>query len=62
MKNGLDCHYFILLFLSGIHWISRDKQHIGIVLGLGGLYPAREIVQAILAPGGETKSILDLGG
>ncbi|KAG8822211.1 hypothetical protein FRC19_006385 [Serendipita sp. 401] len=43
-------------------WNRLDKQHIAIVLGLGGLYPAQEEVQAILAPqDGETKRILDLG-
>jgi hypothetical protein len=40
----------------------RNKQHIGIVLGLGGLYPEPETVQAVLAPSdGEQKRILDLG-
>ncbi|KAG8808717.1 hypothetical protein FRC17_003817, partial [Serendipita sp. 399] len=43
-------------------WSRLDKQHTAVVLGLGGLYPAREEVQAILAPQkGETKRILDLG-
>jgi hypothetical protein len=42
--------------------IFRDKQHIGVVLGLGGLFPAKEVVQAVLAPqDGQTKAILDLG-
>ncbi|KAG8814263.1 hypothetical protein FRC17_001235 [Serendipita sp. 399] len=41
---------------------GRDKQHTAVVIGLGGLYPAKEEVQAILAQQkGETKRILDLG-
>ncbi|KAG8757019.1 hypothetical protein FRC14_002450 [Serendipita sp. 396] len=48
--------------LDDQEWNRLDKQHIAIVLGLGGLYPAQEEVQAILAPqDGETKRILDLG-
>jgi hypothetical protein len=40
----------------------RNKQHTAIVLGLGGLFPDPETVQAILAPeDGEKKRILDLG-
>jgi hypothetical protein len=42
--------------------LHRNKQHIGIVLGLGGLYPAPETVQLVLAPSdGAKKRILDLG-
>jgi hypothetical protein len=42
--------------------LRRNKQHTAIILGLGGLYPEPETVQAILAPEeGETKRILDLG-
>jgi hypothetical protein len=41
---------------------SRNKQHIAVTLALGGLYPARDVVQAILRPqDGEKKAILDLG-
>jgi hypothetical protein len=40
----------------------RDKQHRAIKLGMGGLYPAPEVVRAILAPQeGVTKRIVDLG-
>ena len=47
----------------GLKLISgRDKQHRGITLGLGGLYPEPEVVRAILAPqDGVTKRIVDLG-
>jgi hypothetical protein len=39
-----------------------NKQHIAVVLGLGALYPARDVVRAVLAPeDGVTKKILDLG-
>jgi hypothetical protein len=42
--------------------LYRNKQHIAIVLGLDGLYPAPETVQVVLAPSdGEKKRILDLG-
>ncbi|KAG8834001.1 hypothetical protein FRC18_002742 [Serendipita sp. 400] len=45
-----------------LEWARLDKQHTAIILGLGGLYPAREEVRAALAPQeGETKRILDLG-
>jgi len=41
---------------------DRDKQHRAITLALGGLYPAPEVVHAILAPeNGIKKRILDLG-
>ena len=40
----------------------RDRQHLAHVIGLGGLYPCPEQVEALLAPAqGETKYILDLG-
>jgi hypothetical protein len=40
----------------------RDKQHRAITLGLDGLYPAQEVVRAVLAPqDGVAKKILDLG-
>lgn len=43
-------------------WNSLHRQHTAFVLGLGGLYPAKDMVQAILAPEkGKNKSILDLG-
>ncbi|KAG8814264.1 hypothetical protein FRC17_001236 [Serendipita sp. 399] len=43
-------------------WSRLDKQHIALMLGLGGLYPAREDIQVLLAPQeGETKRILDIG-
>ncbi|KAG8868469.1 hypothetical protein FRC20_003315 [Serendipita sp. 405] len=43
-------------------WTRLEKQHIAVVIGLGGLYPAKEEVQAVLKPQeGETKRILDLG-
>ncbi|CCA71902.1 hypothetical protein PIIN_05837 [Serendipita indica DSM 11827] len=43
-------------------WTRLNKQHIIIVIALGGLYPAANEVQAILAPEvGKTKRILDLG-
>ena len=42
--------------------LHRNKQHTAIVLGLGGLFPDPETVQAILAPEeGEKKRILDIG-
>jgi hypothetical protein len=41
---------------------DRDKQHSAITLALGGLYPAPEVVHAILSPqDGIQKKILDLG-
>ncbi|PVG04451.1 S-adenosyl-L-methionine-dependent methyltransferase [Serendipita vermifera] len=43
-------------------WTRLNKQHVAIVLGLGGLYPAPDTVNAILAPEpGTVKRILDLG-
>lgn len=40
----------------------RDKQHMAIKLGLDGLFPAPEVVYAILAPQeGVKKRIVDLG-
>lgn len=43
-------------------WGRLNKQHLAITLALGGLYPAQETVQAVLAPAeGERKKILDLG-
>jgi hypothetical protein len=41
---------------------SSDKQHIAIVIGLGGLTPCPELVDAVLTPvEGEVKRVLDLG-
>jgi hypothetical protein len=35
---------------------------VAVVLGLNGLYPAQDVVRAVLSPEpGETKNILDLG-
>jgi hypothetical protein len=53
----------VVLLSLGLKLISqRDKQHRGITLGLGGLYPEPEVVRAILAPeDGVTKRIIDLG-
>lgn len=49
------CHRKVLI-------IARNKQHVATILALGGLYPAPDIVGAILAPQeGERKRILDLG-
>jgi hypothetical protein len=52
-------------FITETQWdltFRRDKQHRAITLGLGGLYPAPEVVRAVLAPqDGVTKKILDLG-
>lgn len=43
-------------------WNRLDKQHMAITLGLGGLYPAPDVVHAVLAPQvGVTKRIVDLG-
>lgn len=40
----------------------RNKQHVALILALGGLYPARKVVQAALAPqDGVERRILDLG-
>lgn len=39
-----------------------NTQHKAFALGMGGLYPEREVVQAILAPQeGVVKRIVDLG-
>lgn len=39
-----------------------DKQHIALVLGMGGLTPCPDVVDAVLAPvDGEEKKILDIG-
>ncbi|KIM23716.1 hypothetical protein M408DRAFT_251572 [Serendipita vermifera MAFF 305830] len=47
---------------DGDEWDRLDKQHRAITLGLGGLYPAPDVVRAILAPQeGVSKRALDLG-
>jgi hypothetical protein len=53
----------VVILSLGLKLIPRrDKQHKGITLGLGGLYPEPEVVRAILAPqDGVTKKIIDLG-
>lgn len=43
-------------------WNRLDKQHLAHIIGLGGLYPYPEQVEAVLAPvEGTTKCILDVG-
>lgn len=62
-RSGHDCRHRCDLRECGrIDVHDRDKQHIAVVLGLGGLYPAKDTVRALLAPQtGEQKAILDLG-
>lgn len=44
------------------HRRLRDKQHIALVLGMGGLTPCQEIVDAILTPqNDEQRSVMDIG-
>ncbi|PVG02071.1 S-adenosyl-L-methionine-dependent methyltransferase [Serendipita vermifera] len=58
--NAVSDQYY--LPTDNQEWNRLDKQHIGVILGLGGLYPAKEVVQAVLAPQeGQSKAILDLG-
>ncbi|KAG8800376.1 hypothetical protein FRC16_003049, partial [Serendipita sp. 398] len=58
--NNLSDQYY--LPSDDPEWTRLEKQHIAVVIGLGGLYPAKEEVRAILQPQeGETKRILDLG-
>ncbi|KAG8868467.1 hypothetical protein FRC20_003313, partial [Serendipita sp. 405] len=58
--NNLSDQYY--LPSDDPEWTRLEKQHIAVVIGLGGLYPAKEEVRAILEPQeGETKRILDLG-
>lgn len=58
--NALSDTYF--LPSDDDEWVRLNKQHVGLVLALGELYPAGEEVRAILAPvPGQTKRILDLG-
>jgi hypothetical protein len=61
--SGHDCKAILTNEASVTSFLlRRNKQHLAIVLGLGGLYPEPETVQAILAPSdGEKKRILDLG-
>jgi hypothetical protein len=61
--SGHDCKAIITNEASVTSFLPhRNKQHTAIVLGLGGLYPEPETVQALLAPNdGEKKRILDLG-
>ncbi|PVG02066.1 S-adenosyl-L-methionine-dependent methyltransferase [Serendipita vermifera] len=43
-------------------WNRLNLQHQAITIGLGGLYPEKDVVQAALAPQeGYTKQVLDLG-
>ncbi|KAG8825269.1 hypothetical protein FRC17_008768 [Serendipita sp. 399] len=47
-------------FVKEMH--GRDKQHSIVTIAMGGLYPCREAVEAILSPvDGVEKKILDLG-
>ncbi|KIM24059.1 hypothetical protein M408DRAFT_331978 [Serendipita vermifera MAFF 305830] len=58
--NALSDQYY--LPTDDPEWERLDKQHVAVVLGLGGLYPAKEVVRAVLAQQeGVQKSILDLG-
>lgn len=42
--------------------VSSDKQHLTQLLGVGGLYAAKEQVRAALSPApGVQRAILDLG-
>ncbi|KIM23714.1 hypothetical protein M408DRAFT_27671 [Serendipita vermifera MAFF 305830] len=51
-----------LLPTDSEEWNRLDKQHRAITLGLGGLYPAPDVVRAVLAPQeGVSKRVLDLG-
>jgi hypothetical protein len=63
IMSGHDCKAtFINENSVTFFLLHRNKQHIAIVLGLGGLYPEPETVEAVLAPSdGEKKRILDLG-
>jgi hypothetical protein len=47
------------IFLAIALTFDRDKQHVAITLGLGGLYPAPNVVRAVLSPQGYSKE--DLG-
>jgi hypothetical protein len=62
-RMGTPVRKVVVLSSLCLKLISRrDKQHRGITLGLGGLYPEPEAVRAILAPqDGVTKRIIDLG-
>ncbi|CCA70828.1 hypothetical protein PIIN_04763 [Serendipita indica DSM 11827] len=51
-----------LLPSDDMEWNRLDKQHLAHLIGLGGLYPCAEQVEAVLAPvEGTTKRILDVG-
>ena len=51
-----------VLVLPDLILFRRNAQHKAITIGLGGLYPAPEVVRAILAPQeGIIKRIVDLG-
>lgn len=58
--NALSETYF--LPSDDDEWARLNKQHVALVLSLGGLYPAADEVRALLAPlPGQRKRILDLG-
>ncbi|CCA67105.1 hypothetical protein PIIN_00939 [Serendipita indica DSM 11827] len=58
--NTLNETYF--LPSDDDEWVRLNKQHVALVLSLGGLYPAADEVRALLAPlPGQRKRILDLG-
>jgi hypothetical protein len=41
---------------------NSNKQHVAFVIGLGSLYPAKDVVEKVLAPvEGEVKRVIDLG-
>jgi hypothetical protein len=63
--SGVDCKWPVdnrgaIPLVIFVH--LSNKQHTAVTLALGGLYPAGDVVQAVLRPqDGEKKAILDLG-
>ncbi|PVG04486.1 S-adenosyl-L-methionine-dependent methyltransferase [Serendipita vermifera] len=58
--NALNDAYYLPTDTD--EWNRLDKQHVALVIGLGALYPEKEVVRALLAPEpGVQKKILDLG-
>jgi hypothetical protein len=60
--NGLDCERALDLRHSIRLIRNSDKQHIALYIGMGGLTPCMNIVEAILTPvAGEERKVLDIG-